>query len=101
MEIDAPIESPSACTPPVDTLTRSVARVCRSRTKTSPNPFVSPGTRFDAKLWNAAWRPIEIEGDVLLAFPSAPAVARLTRSVVWAHAGPQRTTHSVPTPILA
>src|SRR5437016_3230691 len=64
------------------TLTRSVTPVRRSWTKTSPLAFVSPLTRFDAKLWKATKRPpAEIDGvsDELL--PSMLSDATLTRSV--------------------
>src|SRR5258705_328041 len=55
----------------------------RSRTKTSSAPFVSLATRFEAELWNATKRPsAEIEGFRLKPLPSAPPVAKLTRSVV-------------------
>src|SRR5690606_34511413 len=39
---------PSACAPLLETDTRSVVPVARSRTKTSTRPLVSPGTRFVA-----------------------------------------------------
>ncbi len=39
--------APSACPPPLVTLTRSVVPLCRLRMKMSLALFVSPGTRFD------------------------------------------------------
>src|SRR5260221_4910282 len=56
----AEIERPSKrllssfpCAQPEERLNRSVVPIERLRTKTSVNPFVSPGTRLVAKLANA------------------------------------------------
>jgi hypothetical protein len=46
-----------ACEPSPATLVRSVTPVWRSRTNTSQLPFVSPGTRLEAKDEKATWRP--------------------------------------------
>ena len=49
--------SPRASAPPVSTLTRVTAPVCRSFTKTSADPFVSPATSVVAVDENATNRP--------------------------------------------
>ena len=55
------------------TLSRSIAPVWRSYTKTSAQPLVSPGTRLVASLWKATKRPsAETEGKVENASASAP-----------------------------
>jgi hypothetical protein len=72
---------PSA--PPVATLTRVVARLCRSWTKTSLALFASPGTRFDASEWNATMRPSRLTaGAKLWPFACVPPLSTLTRTVV-------------------
>jgi hypothetical protein len=48
---------PFPCSPALLTLTRSVKPVCLSRTKTSPESFVSPGTRLVASDPKATERP--------------------------------------------
>ena len=70
--------------PALETLTRSVVPICRSRTNTSGCPLVSPGTRLVAADQKATKRPSALiagEGELL---PSAwaPVVVRLTRSVL-------------------
>ena len=45
--------APFACVPSEATLTSRVVPVCRSRTKMSDWPFVSPGTRLSAHDENA------------------------------------------------
>jgi hypothetical protein len=76
---------PSLCAPPGPTLTRSVVPETRSRTKTSAHPFVSPATRFEARLRNATYRPsAEIDGVVLSRSACAPEEPTLARVVVCA-----------------
>jgi hypothetical protein len=51
--------------------------------KMSRWPFVSPGTRFVAKLWNPTKRPSgEISAEKLIWFAWTPAESTLTRSLV-------------------
>src|SRR5438270_261408 len=65
-EIDAAKLSPLACAPWELTLTRLVLPVLRSRTKTSPTPFVSPPTRLLAVESKVTKRPsAEIERTML------------------------------------
>ena len=52
-EIEGLRLAPLACASAESTLARAVVFVCRSRTKTSDVPFVSPATRFVAELANA------------------------------------------------
>jgi hypothetical protein len=55
--------APFPSSSPEETETKMVLPSRMSRTKMSPCPFVSPGTRFEAKEWNATYRPsAEIEG---------------------------------------
>jgi len=46
-------EFPPCCCPDAVTLTRTFVPACMSRTNTSSEPFVSPATRFVARLENA------------------------------------------------
>src|SRR5688572_20363525 len=55
-EIEGSKLAPTACAPPVATLTRTVELFHRSRTKTSPAAFESPATRLPAELSNATQR---------------------------------------------
>jgi hypothetical protein len=92
-ESAGPPLAPLGWVPTESTLIRSVVPVMRSRTKMSSTPFVSPGTRFVARLPNATNRPsAEIAGDRLSAFPWTPAESTLTRWVTCARAagGEQR-----------
>ena len=58
-----PPSSMSPSTVPESMLTSIVWPICRSRTNTSKNPLVSPGTRFVAPLSYATQRPLaEIAG---------------------------------------
>ena len=69
--------------PALSTLTRSVIPVCRSRTNTSCDPLVSPGTRLVAREAKATKRPSALSaGSELTPFASVPALSTLTRSVV-------------------
>src|SRR5829696_7579311 len=64
------------------TLTRSVAPVRRSRTKTSEVLLVSFATRSEARDWKATKRPSDLmEGNPLSRFPCLPELLTLTRSV--------------------
>ena len=55
----------------------------RSRRKTSYTPFVSPATRFEARLANTTKRPsAEIDESMLSSFDCPPLESTLTRSVV-------------------
>src|SRR5262249_2372238 len=82
-EIEGEVLEPSAWSPPLEMLARSVVSLWRSRTKTSPNPFRSPETRLVAVLTKATLRPsAEIQGHELIEFPCAPPVATLASSVV-------------------
>src|SRR5262245_4374768 len=84
-------ESPFAWMPEESTLTRVVAPVIRSWTKTSLLAFVSPGTRFVARLSNATMRPSrDIETLWLPPLDCVPSEATLTR-VVAAGAAAERT----------
>src|SRR5258706_2860046 len=68
-------EQGQAITPPTPGSQRLVKFVppCRSRTKMSPTPFVSPGTRFGASLRNATYRPsAAINPRSLPVFPCTP-----------------------------
>jgi hypothetical protein len=58
-EIEGRKLGPSICVPSERTLTRCVSLVARSWTKTSPTPFVSPGTRLVASEVKATKRPAE------------------------------------------
>lgn len=83
---------PSACAPPLATLTRVVAvppgssktplpSVSRSWTKTSSALLVSPATRLDAAETNAMWRPLAlIDGWRLAPLASVPEEDTLTRT---------------------
>ena len=65
------------------TLTRRVLCRSRSRTKTSYEPFVSPGARFVAADVNTTKAPVaEIRGEKLASLPSPPSFLRLIRRVV-------------------
>ena len=79
----APIELLRARKPPGSELTRSVVPACRSRTKMSYVPLVSPGTKLVANEAKATKRPpAESEGVKLLPLPWAPPGPTLTRLVV-------------------
>src|SRR5947208_3247239 len=82
-EIDAAKLSPLACAPWESTLTRWVLPVLRSRTKTSPTPFVSPFTSWAADDPKATKRPsAEIATPMLSRLPCAPLELTLTRVVL-------------------
>src|SRR3989344_139454 len=73
---------PLPCVPSVATLTRVVAPVCRSRTKMSRWPLVSPATRVLASDWNATYRPSALRaGRRLAPLPPVPVRVKLTSSV--------------------
>jgi hypothetical protein len=75
------VPSPSA--PAELTLTRSVTPCSRSRTKVSMRPFVSPLTRFVARLWKTTKRPSEeILASELTLSPCVPVELTLTSWVV-------------------
>jgi len=75
------------CTPAESTLTRVVWPLARSRTKTSVDALVSPGTSVDANEANTTTRPsAEMLDDLLSASPCVPEVAVLARCVPWASA---------------
>jgi hypothetical protein len=58
------------CTPAESTLTRTMPPVARSLTKMSIEPFVSPATRFDARLSKATqWSSAESAGDSPIPVP--------------------------------
>src|SRR5689334_7009686 len=59
-------ESLFASVSPSPTLTRSIAPVCRSKTKTSSRRFVSFATRFPAVDMNATKRPFALIDGVAL-----------------------------------
>src|SRR5215218_5976821 len=64
------------------TLTRSVAPVRRSRTKTSEALLESFATRSEARDWKATKRPSDLmEVNPLSRFPCLPELLTLTRSV--------------------
>ena len=68
------------------TLTSVVTPACKSRTKTSGIPFVSPTTRFAAALTNATYRPSGVIADPRQApLPGTPARLALTSAVVLLH----------------
>ena len=74
--------SPSDWRPALDTLTRSVVPVTRSRTKMSERPFVSPATRLSESEANATKRPSAlIAGSTLSWLPCRSALLTLTSSV--------------------
>src|SRR5664280_1655051 len=65
------------------TLTRSFVPATTSRTKMSGMPLVSPGTRFDALLMKATYRPSGVmTGSVEAPFAGPPFVDTLTKVVV-------------------
>ena len=68
----------------LDTLTRRVVPSFRSRTNTSLESLVSPGTRFDASELKATYRPSElIAGPKLTSpLPWVSVLDTLTRRVV-------------------
>src|SRR5262245_42757542 len=67
----------------------------RSRTKTSPQLFVSFATTFDASLRKTTKRPsLELAGVSLDALGCAPDVVRLTRSVVWSTRSRRKTSET-------
>src|ERR1035437_2886850 len=75
------LELPEASNAP--TLTRQFVPAIKSRTKTSGMPLVSPGTRFDALLMKATYRPSGVmTGSVEAPFADAPFVETLTSVVV-------------------
>src|SRR6266536_2652886 len=80
--IDGPRLAPSAGVASNPTLTSLVWPVSRSRTNTSWNPFVSPGTRFVAPEVNATKRPSALtDGSRLKPSACLPLLRTLTRSV--------------------
>src|SRR6266516_4102455 len=80
--IDGPRLAPSAGFASNPTLTSLVWPVSRSRTNTSSNPFVSPGTRFVAREVNATKRPSALtDGSRLKPSACLPLLLTLTRSV--------------------
>ena len=87
--------------PPVVTLARVVVFVCRSRTKTSDVPLVSPATRLLARLSNATNRPsVVIEG--LKQFPlpwtaPGPTLTRVIVAVCWSRTKMSRKPLASPT----
>jgi hypothetical protein len=90
-EIEAKALKELLVVPFVLTLAHVVVPVQRSRTKTSSVLFESPGTRFEALLSNATYRPsAEIEGAPLKLFPCVPLELRLTHVVVCADAATHR-----------
>src|SRR5262249_44156581 len=63
-------------------LARTVVFATVSRTKTSCRPFVSPATRFDARLSNATKRPFPLTTGLSLALFACTSVSpTLTRTV--------------------
>src|SRR5207244_12877762 len=73
-------DAPLAGAPSRPALTSEVVPVCRSRTNTSPAPFVSPGTRFDASDRNTTKRPsADRSGLDDGPFASPPSAATLIR----------------------
>ena len=76
-------EGPSAAPPPRAVLTSAVVPVCRSRTKTSGTPLLSPATRFVAADSNTTKRPsAERSGFDDGPSGSPPSTATLTRVTV-------------------
>src|SRR5439155_24492956 len=72
-------DAPLAGAPSRPALTSEVVPVCRSRTNTSPAPFASPGTRFDASDRNTTKRPsADRSGLDDGPFASPPSAATLT-----------------------
>ena len=57
IEIEGSSLDPFPSIPAVETLTRVVTLVRRSRTNMSSNPFISPDTRLVAPDANATYRP--------------------------------------------
>src|SRR6266550_2456689 len=81
--IDGPRLAPSAGVASNPTLTSLVWPVSRSRTNTSSNPLVSPGTRFVAPEVNATKRPSALtDGSRLKPSACLPLLLTLTRSVL-------------------
>jgi hypothetical protein len=76
-----------ASVPSEATLTRVVVPLCRSWTKMSSIPLVSPRTRLEAKDSNATKRPSTLSWgaptNALSAFASVPSLATLTRVVLF------------------
>src|ERR1043165_3876589 len=82
-EIEGVQLAPSDCEPSEAMLTRVVAPLARSFTKTSLRPFVSHATRLEPRLENATYRPsFEIDGLSLVPFASPPAESTLMRTVI-------------------
>src|SRR5690349_16610690 len=89
---------PFACTPRLETLTRVVRWNRRSRTKTSPTPLVSPGTRSVASEEKATYRPSALNlGATLRPSARAPLLETLAISVAGRGTGtattPDRSVH--------
>src|SRR5829696_5886688 len=87
--------SPTASAPPVRTLTRVTAPVCRSLTKTSADPLVSPATSVVAVDEKATNRPSALAlGCRLAPVTCVPVASVLTRVVVCAVPTPRAVLHT-------